>query len=72
MVFQSKGSDGLLTEIADTLDEVRKYCAQMLAEDEYRLNKIIQVNTFSLVTKEYYLKLRNRELIVEEFDELPF
>jgi len=72
MIFESKQSKSTLSEIADTPKDVIKYCGRILAEDEYRISKILKVNIETLIVDECYLRLTNSELHLEEPEDLPF
>lgn len=72
MFFESKQSESSLSEIADTPKDVIKYCGRILADDEYRISKILKVNIRTLLVTECELRLQNNELHLEELKDLPF
>lgn len=66
MFFESKQSKSTLSEIADTPKGVTRYCGTILAEDEYRISKILKVNIRTLIVTECELRLSNNQLELKE------
>lgn len=71
MFFESKKSNGTLSEIADTEKEVIKYCVRVIAEGEYKLKKILKIKAADNSVVECELRFLANEFYLDAED-LPF